>query len=674
MLKKAVFLTLLCLFTLPCQANSALGITYLDADYSEIGFSSGCTYYNIQNFDELASIEPDTLYTYSKDERTGSISNYGWQWEHKENYYVSVLDYVEYHEETVWKNDSSWYNYTRMENHYKLVQKTRTKWLPIDEFSLKCSLTPSIRDAKIQRVRFCADIKRVKTNIGWTIEVDHIPKFNDVIYPEFTWWNSTWTNKTKIDIYTAAGTTEKGHQVLLNVTYDTDMNANFSDIRFLSGSEDTELNYWLEYNLSGNYTDVWVEVDQNLSTNNYSIYMYYGNPAATTDSDGSETFLAFDYFDDAEYTSNPTWIIESSTWTAASGYLTETGDANWHHIMMDRTDFETSPDYLDVAWDFKFKRPSDSVTFDIWFWFMYSSLKLYTDGSSNGYVVRSVWNGNDLEIWEDSGGSISKIFNGGSGFGDTAWHDVTVARNSTGLLLWGDDTWIGYVDDTNHTSGQYISSMQAGGVYIDNIRARKYHADTITSIFNAEEGPTSDEFYNVNIIEPVNCTNTTDATPDIMFRYNGTYATAICQVFINDTGYGVNTSVINDTNTNITINITLAAGIHNYIVNCINGTDAEASDRNFITIISTVVDLGAINYSITYCYNSDLLFIREPYITENGSFIYHERLVYCNQGCSNRTLLNFGEPGCVESELLLVVISIICFVLIFSLITWAVKR
>ncbi len=69
------------------------------------------------------------------------------------------------------------------------------------------------------------------------------------------------------------------------------------DLRFTKSDGVTLLDYWIESYTTGVSTVVWVEVDSiPASPNNTSIYLYYGNPSATSASNGTNTFTFFDDF------------------------------------------------------------------------------------------------------------------------------------------------------------------------------------------------------------------------------------------------------------------------------------------------------------------------------------------------------------------------------------------
>ena len=78
--------------------------------------------------------------------------------------------------------------------------------------------------------------------------------------------------------------------------------------------------------------------------------------------------------------------------------------------------------------------------------------------------------------------------------------------------------------------------------------------------------------------------NTTDRTPDFAFNTSDSYSeTFSCELFINrtdtgtgtPTGYGMNTSVLNNTSTAITANTSLVDGTYDWWINCTNSYSKE---------------------------------------------------------------------------------------------------
>ncbi len=128
-------------------------------------------------------------------------------------------------------------------------------------------------------------------NVDWKI------KFLDY-EPDWAWWNSSWGYKRPIEINSTNDLTD--YQLAINVTYDSDMQSDFNDLRFVNEEETLSLDYWVESKSDGNYAYVWVEVDSIDTDNGTQAYMYYGNAEAINKSNAKATFLLFDDFDTFE--------------------------------------------------------------------------------------------------------------------------------------------------------------------------------------------------------------------------------------------------------------------------------------------------------------------------------------------------------------------------------------
>jgi len=104
---------------------------------------------------------------------------------------------------------------------------------------------------------------------------------------------------------------DSGEDVYLNGHCRTD----FGDVRFTDNDGVTELDYWMEEKVDGDYAVFWVEVPSiPASPNKATIYIYYGKSDATTTSDGEATFLFFDHFEGTS--------LDPSKWVEISGDVT----------------------------------------------------------------------------------------------------------------------------------------------------------------------------------------------------------------------------------------------------------------------------------------------------------------------------------------------------------------
>jgi alpha-tubulin suppressor-like RCC1 family protein len=72
------------------------------------------------------------------------------------------------------------------------------------------------------------------------------------------------------------------------------MRSDCGDIRFTDSDAQTQLSYWIESGCnSAANTRIWVKVPSIPASSTKTIYVYYGNPSATSQSNGYSTFLAF---------------------------------------------------------------------------------------------------------------------------------------------------------------------------------------------------------------------------------------------------------------------------------------------------------------------------------------------------------------------------------------------
>jgi hypothetical protein len=103
-----------------------------------------------------------------------------------------------------------------------------------------------------------------------------------------------------ITVYNTTGT-DSGHIVYVGDKARPD----FGDIRFTDSSGKV-LSYWIE-EIGSNYARFWVKIPNiPTSPDSTTIYMYYGNPDATSVSNGENTFLLFDDF--------PGTSLDTSKW------------------------------------------------------------------------------------------------------------------------------------------------------------------------------------------------------------------------------------------------------------------------------------------------------------------------------------------------------------------------
>jgi hypothetical protein len=97
------------------------------------------------------------------------------------------------------------------------------------------------------------------------------------------WYNASWTKRAPITINnTANGSTLTDYQAQVTVPYDSDMQANFNDIRFTDSDGTTAINFWVASSTASVSAVAWVKVPSIPASSNKTIYLYYGNSGVSS--------------------------------------------------------------------------------------------------------------------------------------------------------------------------------------------------------------------------------------------------------------------------------------------------------------------------------------------------------------------------------------------------------
>ena len=107
------------------------------------------------------------------------------------------------------------------------------------------------------------------------------------------------------------------------------------DLRFTASDETTLLDFWVE-KVEGTAPNrvayVWVKVSESLD-NNVDIYCYFGNSGASNYSNGDNTFLFFDDFNDGVLSTTKWTIDQGSNYEEANDVLKITGNNAYTTIL-----------------------------------------------------------------------------------------------------------------------------------------------------------------------------------------------------------------------------------------------------------------------------------------------------------------------------------------------------
>jgi hypothetical protein len=279
------------------------------------------------------------------------------------------------------------------------------------------------------------------------------------------------------------------YQLKMNISYDSDMQPDFDDLRFATG-DGTLLPYWIESKTDSSSAVAWVK--SNVVSGNNTIYMYYGNPSAVAASDGDSTFDFFDSFDGSSLNTSK-WVQAatgnytigvsnsilalSTTSAGSSAHIRSNGAVG--HIPIDRivrakaktTHFvrSSSPNYKEYV-------------YLIGGGGIYSSLFFAYDATYGKYFA-------------SNSGSGWNILGDITGWSANTWHTYELKRNgSTSLIKTVDDSYAQTLTSGIFTNNSYIA-IQTGGTdssagcsqYYDWILVRKYASTEPTAVFGNEE-------------------------------------------------------------------------------------------------------------------------------------------------------------------------------------------
>lgn len=307
-------------------------------------------------------------------------------------------------------------------------------------------------------------------------------------------WSGTyasWAKRQPVTV-TNSGSAQTDYQVKLSITYDSSMNNDFSDLRF-TNSSGTALNYWIESKVNGSSATVWVKVDNLAASGNTTIYMYYGNSSATSESNGNNVFLLFDDF------SSPT--LDSSKWTTAGAIGTlytitggelvlGPGNSSWSQAIYSNTAFPRS----NLSFEMKYKWTSANASYDA----MMMGWKDDGSGASYSNQVYAYYNSGNgscvtscpINMYEDG---TSRGTGSGSWTENTQYETRIMMKASGGALYEqstdGGQTWTTSYDSSYSTESNLHPSwtLYSGTHNFDDVRVRQWMTTEPTSSFGSEQ-------------------------------------------------------------------------------------------------------------------------------------------------------------------------------------------
>lgn len=152
---------------------------------------------------------------------------------------------------------------------------------------------------------------RIEINKDYHLPVDWVPTAFGEDLSDWLWFNNSWEFKRQINLSSTYASARTRYSVKIDIPYNTSMNADFSDLRFLNASETGTLNCWNQTQVSSTNSTVWCMVPNLVANDNTTIWMYYGNPTATQSWDITTAFLFGDDFPGAS--------ISATRWATSNG-------------------------------------------------------------------------------------------------------------------------------------------------------------------------------------------------------------------------------------------------------------------------------------------------------------------------------------------------------------------
>lgn len=441
--------------------------------------------------------------------------------------------------------------------------------------------------------------KDLKKSMDWIIT------FRGKELAEWAWWNNDFAYKRQINLTANAG----DFSYLETITYDANMNNDFSDLRFINGAEDTEFNYTIESKTDGVSAIVRV-----FSQGETSFYMYYGNAAATTTSNAATTHfnpVSMYYLDETSGTTafDAVGTNDGTNNGATTGVTGKIGTAY---------DFDGVNDYVDT---------NIATGYDRDF-----SVSLWFKGGTQSKIYPTMFNQNAGVTGTDRGMLIGfKAYTGQFGitepgvveiiyspleYDDDAWHHgvVTIGSGATATFtVYVDGSQVAQTTSSEATIGTFVNSLiGADGIgtvgnflgKIDEVGiwSRALTSTEVSELYNYT-APTFTVGAEESQVGGLTIDYVTPPTYENYINTTNTYIPIEVNVTYTDTNF-----------VNITYNVTSTEGYENittyeteeYFVNFTNLTTGHyhynvnvcAEDNNTLEIICAATSFRHVNHDI----------------------------------------------------------------------------
>jgi len=135
---------------------------------------------------------------------------------------------------------------------------------------------------------------------------DNYPPISPLPSNDF-WWNNNWSHLIGATVNNRQNSLELSEfPVMLTLSWCEGMAEDFANLRFIADDYTTILDYWIESYTAGTEATVWVRVPSIPANGSSSIFIYFGNYAASSESN-RRAYPEFE--DDFSTDPNSTWNI-----------------------------------------------------------------------------------------------------------------------------------------------------------------------------------------------------------------------------------------------------------------------------------------------------------------------------------------------------------------------------
>jgi len=449
--------------------------------------------------------------------------------------------------------------------------------------------------------------------------------FSFIIQSAYT-WPSGWLYRRAITINNTQNSDNLAdYQV--NVTINTlnlisagKMRSDCGDIRFIDSDDQTQLSYWIESGCNSASTRIWVKVPSIPASSTKTIYLYYGNPSATSQSNGTNTF---DFFDDFSGDLSK-WVQRSGTWSISNGVLVSPSTGSGQQIVTANFAILNAR----IRASYRLVQGPDTGGINNY------CVLARTPDSSNYYWQSDWYTGNSHRIDKAVAGQ-GTLLTYTLRYGDTNWHVSEFLLNGSILNASIDGKYKISAIDSSLSNAAAVGFSSCGGqvadspFYVDWVFVGKYTSPEPTTSVGSEEinqpptlsyvweSPTDPATYSPGATYRFNITacdiNGAVDISTVLFEWNGGANLTV-------TNYVAHNSTCRNYTTTKT---DLAAGTYNYkwYVNDTQNKWASLSDNYTVNQSTNPIDIYLTNSTGTYK-NQNITVIIGQQTTVNVTAVY----------------------------------------------------